>query len=99
MRPFKIFFGLSLAFLIFFFVAKFVIFAFIAAIILSVIYAAFRRIKDFITYDRYGAPYMKERGMRPGLASRWENEAEPLFYGSQVSYHSHGSKDVRFIDL
>lgn len=99
MRPFKMFFGLSLAIMIFFFVAKFVFFAFIAAAVLSLVYAVFRRLKDFVTYDRFGEPYMKPRYAHPRV-TQWHNEVEPLFYGSSSKpSFSGGPKNIRFIEL
>ena len=92
------FFGFSLAVLLFFFVARFLIIAFIGATVLSIGYAIFRRVRDFITYDRFGEHYINGYETAPGITSGWGNEVEPLFYGK--SERSFGYKeDVRFIDI
>ena len=98
MRPFKMFFGLSLAIMLFFVVAKFFVFAFIAAAVMSIIYAVFRRLKDFITYDRFGEYYIKGYDSNPRVSSNWNNEVEPLFFGNNATTRErHG--DVRFVDI
>jgi hypothetical protein len=99
MRPFKMFFGMSLAIMLFFFVAKFFVFAFIAAAIMSVIYAVFRRLKDFITYDRFGEYYVKGYDSNYRLNSNWDQEAEPLFHGSRASKSYREVPDIHFIDI
>jgi len=98
MRPFKMFFGLSLAIMLFFFVARFFVFAFIAATIMSIVYAVFRRLKDFINYDRYGKPYLRRYEARQNIMSNWNNEVEPLFYGSTVT-STRKRSDVHFVDI
>ena len=98
MRPFKMFFGLSLAVLLFFFVARFLIIAFIVATVLSIGYAIFRRVRDFITYDRFGEYYIQGYESAPGLPSNWNNESEPLFYVSkQRGYAS--NDNIQFIKI
>ena len=81
MRPFKMFFGLSIAIILFSFIARIAIVAFIAAGIMSIVYAIYRRMKDFITYDRYGEPYMKRAYSRqPSMGYyQGQNRVEPLF--------------------
>ena len=98
MRPFKMFFGLSLAIMLFFVVAKFFVFAFIAAAIMSILYAVIRRVKDFITYDSYGQPYFKAHYRRPDLRQHWQQEVEPLFYGSSAGYRG-SNEAIRFVDI
>ena len=97
MRPFKMFFGLSLAIMLFFVVAKFFVFAFVAAAVMSIIYAVFRRLKDFISYDTYGAPYMNGYQKNHRMQSSWSDQPEPLFYGSQAS-NRRGQKEVLFFE-
>lgn len=87
MKPFKMFFGLSIAFMLFFFVAKIAIVAFIAAAIMSVIYAVFRRLKDFVTYDSYGEPYMRRQRFDSTLPANWNQKIEPLFYTAATKQH------------
>ncbi len=98
MRPFKIFFGLSLAIMLFFFVAKFFVFAFIAASIMSIVFAVFRRLKDFITYDRFGERYIKGYDQHPRFAYQYNNEVEPLFYGSAARQRN-GNEAIHFVDI
>jgi hypothetical protein len=98
MRPFKMFFGLSLAIMLFFFVAKFFVFAFIAAAIFSIIYAVFRRIKDFITYDRNGEYYIKGYETNPRFSPYRDNSVEPLFYGDHPNQY-YNNDDIRFVDI
>ena len=82
MRPFKMFFGLAIGIMLFLFLAKVIFVAFIAAAIMSIVYAIFRRLKDFVTYDRFGDPYMQRYNPAPGLYNNRNNEVEPLFYES-----------------
>jgi len=78
MRPFKMFFGMSVAVILLFFVARIAIVAFIAAAIMSVVYAFYRRIKDFISNDSYGQPYIE--GYNNSInKSYWRKGIEPLF--------------------
>lgn len=98
MGPFRIFFGLSLAVMLFFFVAKFFVFAFIVAGILSIIYAMFRRIKYFITYDRNGEYYFQRHERNSRYLHSREDQIEPLFYGDRPSQYQN-YEDMRFIDI
>jgi len=71
------FFGIAVVAILFLFVARVAIFAFIIAAIMSITYAVFRRVKDFITYDRFGNHYIPE--YQPArLRSHSRNEIEPL---------------------
>lgn len=97
MRPFKMFFGLAIAIMLFFFVAKVVVVAFIAAAVMSIIYAVFRRIKDFITYDRYGEYYIKRYDHHSGLQPRWKSHVEPLFHGQHRNYYTQ-DRDIQYIE-
>ena len=78
MRPFKMFFGMAVGVILFLFLARIVFVAFIAAAILSIVYAIYRRVRDFITYDRYGDYYIKGYDS-PRLNNSWKNGVEPLF--------------------
>jgi len=98
MRPFKIFFGLSLAVMLFFFVAKFFVFAFITATVLSIIYALYRKIKYFITYDRNGEYYFKGFESSSRHLAYEGNQTEPLFYGDRPS-RNHSEENIRFVDI
>ena len=97
MRPFKMFFGMAIAIMFFLFVARVVVFAFIAAAFMSIIYAVYRRLKDFITYDRFGEYYLKGYDSNPRLNPNWNNQIEPLFHGSTRKYKTRNT-NVRFID-
>jgi len=92
------FFGLSLAIMLFFFVAKFFVFAFIVATIMSIVYAVFRRLKDFINYDRFGKPYLSSYETHQNIRSNWNNEVEPLFYGSPVRSNNNRA-DIHFVNI
>lgn len=97
MRPFKMFFGIAVAVIVFSFVIRVAFAAFVIAAIMSIIYAVFRRLKDFVTYDRYGEPYIARREYhRPQLQRQW-NEVEPLFYDNQPQ-HRQPIKETRFIE-
>jgi len=98
MGPFRMFFGFSLAVMLFFFVAKFFVFAFIAAGVLSIIYAMFRRIKYFITYDRNGEYYFQKYKRNSRYLHSREDQPEPLFYGDRPSQYQN-YEDMRFIDI
>lgn len=96
MRPFKMFFGLSIGIMLFLFLARVAFVAFIAAGIMSIIYAVYRRIKDFVTYDRYGEYYIQVDNRRR-LENRMENEVEPLFY-ERKSIRTTPISNIQFID-
>jgi len=98
MRPFKMFFGLTIAIMLFFFVAKFFLFAFIVAGVMSIVFAIFRRIKDFVTYDRYGESYIKRYEHNPNLAYERDNVVEPLFFATSPSYRSE-KEAVHFVNI
>ena len=96
MRPFKLFFGLSLGIILFFFVARVALLAFIIAAVMSLTYAIYRRLKDFITYDRYGNHYIPEYQAMPRRHAM-NQPIEPLFY--ETSYRQRSpARNVQFID-
>lgn len=96
MRPFKMFFGFSIAIILFMFVARIAFVAFIAAGIMSIVYAIYRRMKDFITYDRYGEPYMERAySHQPRMGYNGQNRVEPLFNES-IPNHRKKVHQVRF---
>ena len=72
MRPFRFFFGLSLAIMIFFVVARFVVAALVIAAFLSLLFFVGRKIKNFFMRmrwedDSYGSyhPYYRRRQSLP----------------------------------
>lgn len=97
MRPFKVFFGIAVAVILFSLAIRVAFAAFVIAAVMSIIYAVFRRIKDFVTYDRYGNYYIpKPEYHRPQL-QRQENEVEPLFYDRQPQ-RQRVTNETRFIE-
>ena len=96
MRPFKMFFGLAIGIMLFLFLAKVIFVAFIAAAVMSIVYAIYRRLKDFITYDRYGEYYLERYNHSPQLNARWNNEVEPLFY-ENIPMRRTAINNVQFI--
>jgi hypothetical protein len=72
------FFGIAIAAMLFLFVARIAIVAFVIAAALSIVYAVFRRVKDFISYDRYGEPYHK-RPRHPRM-DNYRNHGMESFY-------------------
>ncbi len=97
MRPFKMFFGITVGIILFLFVARIVFVAFIVAAVMSVIYAVYRRLRDFITYDRYGEYYIPKYNRRH-LNYSQNNEVEPLFYGSRIPSYRTTIDNVQFIN-
>jgi hypothetical protein len=97
MRPFKMFFGLAIGIILFLFVARVLFFAFIAAAIMSILYAIYRRVRDFISYDRYGEPYFQEYDRPYAMKQNWTEEAEPLFYGDYSNPHQK-SRKIQFVE-
>lgn len=92
MRPFRMFFGLSVAIILFMFLARVAFVAFIAAAVMSIGYAVFRRVKDFITYDRYGEPYFKKHHYQPQIEKSRSSAIEPLFNESVPQYRKATNK-------
>ena len=80
MKPFKMFFGIAIAIIIFGFIIRVAFTAFIIAAVMSIIYAIYRRMKDFITYDRFGEYYINRREYQPKMQRQAYQEVEPLFY-------------------
>ena len=97
MRPFKIFFGLAISIILFLFVAKIVFFAIIIAAFMSIIYAVFRRVKDFITYDRYGEYYMQKYNNNPRFNNNINEDVEPLFV-DDISNNRRTINNIQFIE-
>lgn len=97
MRTFRMFFGLAIGFILFLFVARVLFFAFIAAAILSILYAVFRRLRDFINFDSNGAFYARESLGNSEIRKDIHNETEPLFYehfsGSRASI-----RNIKFVE-
>lgn len=79
MRNFRMFFGIAVGVILLLFVARIAIVAFIVAAILSLVYAVYRRIRDFITYDRYGQPYHRG-GFRHARMDSFRNHGMESFY-------------------
>jgi len=96
MTPFKKFFVMAIGIMLLFFVAKVVFMAFVAAAMMSILYAVYRRVRDFITYDRYGKSYIPEYDNR-GLYGNWNRGVEPLFYGDTPKNSHKAVHNVRFI--
>ncbi len=96
MTPFKKFFVMAIGIMLLFFVAKVVFVAFVAAAIMSVLYAVYRRVRDFITYDRYGESYIPAYNNR-SLYSNRNSGVEPLFYGDTPKNSRKTVHNVRFI--
>ena len=93
------FFGLSIAIILFSFIARIAIVAFIAAGIMSIVYAVYRRMKDFVTYDRFGEPYMKRAYSQSHYQQRMgynpQNRVESLF-NEDISNYRKTVHKVRF---
>lgn len=89
------FFGIAVAIIVFGFVIRVAFTAFVIAAVLSIIYAVFRRLKDFVTYDRYGEPYIQKRQYQPRIQRQTYHEVEPLFYEQP---QRQTMKDTRFIE-
>ena len=95
MRPFRMFFGIAIAVILFSFVIRVAFAALVIAAVMSIIYAVFRRVKDFVTYDRYGEPYISERQYQPRMQRQTYQEVEPLFYEQA---QRQARNDTRFIE-
>ncbi len=97
MKPFRIFFGLTIGIFLFLFVARIVFFAFIAAAFMSIIYAVFRRLKNFITYDQNGEYYMQKHKFNPSYINNRNDEVEPLF-DDNTSNSRRTINNIQFIE-
>ncbi len=60
MKPFKLFFALSLGIILFLFFAKIVLIALIAAFVMSVIYGVFRKMKRFVQRTLWEEDYEED---------------------------------------
>ena len=97
MRPFRMFFGFAIGIILFLFVARILFFAFIIAAVMSIAYAVFRRIKDFITYDRFGEHYIPAYDNKPGRNINMNNEVEPLFH-NDFPKRGNPIKKIQFVE-
>lgn len=97
MRPFKMFFGIAIAIIVFGFVIRVAFAAFMIAAVMSIVYAIYRRVKDFVTYDRYGEPYFSKHQYQPRMQAQAYQKVEPLFYSNQPQ-HQHARKNTRIIE-
>ncbi len=96
MKPFKMFFGMAIGIILLFFVARVIVFAFILAAVMSIGYTVYRRLKDFINYDRFGEKYFPEYHSNSRLNSGWRKPVEPLFY-SKTPESSTRNNHIRYI--
>ena len=96
MRPFKMFFGLAIGVMLFVFLARVAFVAFIIAALMSVVYAVYRRLKDFIAFDRFGEYYIPEYRYQ-AIAKPLEGGVEPLFNDRNLEQRR-PINSIRFID-
>ena len=82
MRPFRFFFGVSLAVIMFFFFARFVVMALIAAAVFSVIFHVSRKVKNFLLNLRWEEDdyYLGELKRQHVLSPPYSQRSEDLFY-------------------
>ena len=90
------FFGISVAVILFLFVARVALFAFFIAAVLSIGYAVFRRLKDFITYDRFGKHYIPEY-QNTQYRNQWNDRVEPLFEEPNMGRRQE-ARNIQFIE-
>ena len=94
MRPFKFFFVFSLAVIVFFFVARVLVLALFAAAIMSVVFFAFRKMKNFFRRlqwddEDYLAPYSagripyRNQGVEP-LFDNWEYPRQRMVFDRSI---------------
>lgn len=96
MKPFKMFFGIALGAILLLFVARVAILAFVIAAVMSIVYAVFRRLKDFITYDRFGEHYIPE--YKTARIRRHKTSGiEPLFY-EPISRQKRPIRNIQLIE-
>ena len=81
MRPFKFFFAVSLGIIVFLFLAKFLIMAMIIAGALSLLFYAFRKLRQFLfrldwDHEEYENEYEFPAGQK---FPRWKRNGEELF--------------------
>jgi len=91
------FFGIAIAIIVFGFVIRVAFAAFVFAAVMSIVYAIFRRVKDFITYDSYGEPYSQKRQFQPRMQRQAYHEVEPLFF-EQAQHQTMKSK-AQFVEI
>lgn len=77
MRPFRFFFGLSLAIALFLFLARFLVFAFVAAIVLSTVFFLVKKAKRFFQRLNWDAE------LDDYAFSRYRNNALDPYYQHQ----------------
>lgn len=102
MRPFKMFFGLAIGVILFLFLARIVFIAFIVAAVMSILYAIFRRVREFINYDSnreyYRPAYNFQYPGRERLKRNIYDDAEPLFEEDYSMRHK-SANNIQFVDI
>lgn len=96
MRTFRMFFGIALAAIVILFVARIAVWAFLIAAVMSITYAVFRRIKDFIIYDRFEREYIPAYEQQY-VRGHFQNESRP-FFNETISRQERPIRNIHFID-
>ncbi len=90
-RPFKYFFGVAIAVMLFFFLARVFFAALIFAAIASTVYYIFRGIGNFfrrMNWQEEEYDFRREYAMNRGGMDWRENEVEPLFETDNRSFQN-----------
>jgi hypothetical protein len=91
------FFGIAIAVMLFLFVARIALIAFVFAAIMTVIYAAFKGLKNMMGSER-GPGYYTRQFDRAGMSPTRNNAVEPLFYGYQPGYRPKSDSETRYVE-
>ena len=89
MRPFKFFFGISVALILFFFLARVVLVALFFAAVMSLIFFVLRGIKNFFQYmswEDYRYRYQDYDRFNPKGLSKWDRESGLMLEDLDRSY-------------
>ncbi|MEZ4687368.1 MAG: hypothetical protein R3B47_15250 [Bacteroidia bacterium] len=95
MRPFKMFFGIAIAVMLFLFVARIALIAFVVAAVMTVMYAAFKGLKSMAGYDR-GRAYYAGRHFGQERSPFGGEAVEPLFHDIRRERPSDGG--MRYVE-
>lgn len=98
MRPFKMFFGIAIAVMLFLFVARVALVAFVFAAIATVIFAAIKGLKNMAGGYERGPGYYARRYDQAGMSPFRNNAVEPLFHDFQDERRPSTGSGTRYVE-
>lgn len=96
-RPFKMFFGIAIGVMIFFFIARVALVALVFAAVATAVYAAFRGLKRFAAYNEYEGNHRARQRRGPEM-NRNRRGVEPLFHDYTPASERSYNDNTRYVE-